>query len=518
MRSGFLGHTITFLFTLMAWLALVGATEARTIPAWQAETLKSIVRIVSQKCVGPCQDPDQDRWVRRGSGFVTTLSNFDRPVIVTALHVVAGANKITYQFTEVDKTTIDGKVIAVDRYNDVAILALGDNSNPQPLQLSTTLPQDNQVIVYGYKEGSLEIISDEGRIKLKGPTTLRKAPIGDTARNAIARLRYPDLDMTIVALEEAINPGDSGAPVFDIDGDVVGMAEGGLPSSATQLTWMVPSQSLLNVRKTASDVADFDASSYTDFFHAFYTFSERQSSTRIGLHPAVKFTLGWRADFEPLSGYGGRISENYETLIGLPPGPFGSVIIERESDFFPRLDEDIYRLVTSASLEVTCYRAAVFEKILLSESPYLPQSDFYMSIPMPEFTNAEGGVTLSYTWKGPAPGLVLLSSNGLVSYRPGYGQYTRHPDIHNVEDLYGGACKLSITGNRYSPTDDQTRRLSKELRFGAMCLDIFFTDQSYTPVSFTSFLPLGKELSDGQIWGYIPDFETDGTVDQQSCM
>ncbi|MGO7171155.1 serine protease [Rhizobium leguminosarum] len=523
MRTGIINNHFLAAIAAIGSLVVWHPCNAQTVPTWQNDALKSLVRIVSQKCFGPCQKPEEDRWVRTGSGFVTSLPNFDGPVIVTALHLVAGADRITYEFAEVEAKRVEADLIATDRYNDVAILALDNAAGRLPLELTTSLPQSNQVIVYGYKQGAQFAMSDQGRLKLRGPTALRQVPIGENAINAIAKLGYPDLDMTIVPLEEAVNPGDSGAPVFDYEGRVVGMAEGGLPSSAAQLSWMVPSSSLLGIAaKGAATEANYDAAGSADFFDAFYTFSEKRSVTKIGLRPSVKFTLGWRADFEPLSSYQIRVnalvSPDYKVLDKFPKGVLGSSIFPRDSEFFPRPTEGIYPLLTSASLQIICYRAQVFDKILLQGSRDLPQSDIYLKVPISDFKDAEGGVSLSYDWNGPGPSLVIISSNGLVSYKPGYGRYARHPDINNIEDLYGGACNVSVVGKDYELSSDQTQRLTKELRFGAVCLDIFFTDQSYTPVSFASYLPLGKELSDGEIWGFIPSIETNGTVDQQSCM
>ena len=80
--------------------------------------------------------------MRRGSGFVVSLAGFDHPVLMTALHLVAGANMITYQFTETGGQKTRATVVAIDKDNDIAILGLQsfEAFDRVPLELASDLP------------------------------------------------------------------------------------------------------------------------------------------------------------------------------------------------------------------------------------------------------------------------------------------------------------------------------------------------------------------------------------------
>jgi S1-C subfamily serine protease len=230
--------------------------SAQDVPEWQAEKTKALARIESQRCYGSCTPIEVDKTARTGTGFLVRLDGFDRPVVVTALHVVAGANFITLAFTEINESKFPVEVLAVDQDADIAILAAPDAAaSIEPLTLEDPPAAGSMVIVYGCKEGAFKPISDVGRVKLMAPAMLGQLPLGKTF-GILLQLGYPDLELPIVTLEEVLTPGDSGAPVFNLGGGVVGMAHGGLPSAAAQVTWMVPASRILHLRPEALEVSD----------------------------------------------------------------------------------------------------------------------------------------------------------------------------------------------------------------------------------------------------------------------
>jgi hypothetical protein len=68
----------------------------------------------------------------------------------------------------------------------------------------------------------------------------------------IKEIRYPGENVEIVVVEEALTSGDSGGPVFDKNGLVIGMVQGGIPSSSTQIGWMIPIRLVKSFRNRAN--------------------------------------------------------------------------------------------------------------------------------------------------------------------------------------------------------------------------------------------------------------------------
>jgi putative serine protease PepD len=140
-----------------------------------------------------------------GSGFVIDEEGH----IVTNQHVVDDAESVQVEFS--DGTDVDAEVVGTDPSTDVAVLDVDrPSSELTPLQFAPTggLEVGNPVIVLGSPfglEGSLTtgVISAVGR-EIQSPN-------GFTIENA-------------VQTDAALNRGNSGGPVLDTQGRVVGVA------------------------------------------------------------------------------------------------------------------------------------------------------------------------------------------------------------------------------------------------------------------------------------------------------
>lgn len=150
-----------------------------------------------------------------GSGFV--YDNMGH--IVTNNHVIEGAELVDVTF--IDGTTYSAKVIGTDPYADLAVLEFEDLSNfvsrhkIRPLELgnSTEVKVGDQVIAIGNPLGlsgsmSYGIVSQVGR-HFPEPG---------------AAFSIPD----IIQTDADINAGNSGGPLFDFNGEVIGVNSGGL--------------------------------------------------------------------------------------------------------------------------------------------------------------------------------------------------------------------------------------------------------------------------------------------------
>jgi serine protease Do len=148
------------------------------------------------------QQPRQQKQIRRGqgSGFIITSDGY----ILTNNHVVEGAEKITVKFS--DDKELPAKVIGRDPETDVAVIKVDANNLPT-VQLgdSDKLKVGEWVIAIGNPFGLSHTVT-AGIVSAKG-------------RSRIGLSEYEDFIQT----DAAINFGNSGGPLLNIDGKVVGI-------------------------------------------------------------------------------------------------------------------------------------------------------------------------------------------------------------------------------------------------------------------------------------------------------
>jgi putative serine protease PepD len=141
-----------------------------------------------------------------GSGFVADGSGH----IVTAAHVIDGASSIKVRFS--DGTTRTARLLGKDNAIDVAVLKVdpsGLNLHPLPLGSSGSLRVGEPVMAIGSPFGFAESLSTG---VVSGLDRTIQAPNGFTVAHAIQT-------------DAALNPGNSGGPILDSSGRVIGIAD-----------------------------------------------------------------------------------------------------------------------------------------------------------------------------------------------------------------------------------------------------------------------------------------------------
>ncbi|HMK84653.1 MAG TPA: Do family serine endopeptidase [Steroidobacteraceae bacterium] len=137
-----------------------------------------------------------------GSGFIISSDGY----VLTNAHVVADASEVTVKLT--DRREFRAKVIGVDKRSDVALIKIpatglptvrcGDPSRIRPGQWAIAIGSpfgfDNSV--------TAGVISAVGR------------PLPDDSGTSF---------VTFIQTDAAVNPGNSGGPLFNIDGQVIGI-------------------------------------------------------------------------------------------------------------------------------------------------------------------------------------------------------------------------------------------------------------------------------------------------------
>jgi S1-C subfamily serine protease len=127
--------------------------------------------------------------------------------------------------------TFPAKVVAKDESNDLALLKI--DGNPFVPRKFIPIQIGDKVLTAHYKEAVLNTdLPDAGqKILLAGYPLGRPYPVVQEGSVASVAHSLPEFGPTLkILISTVANPGNSGGPVLNRDGKVIGILEGGLPS------------------------------------------------------------------------------------------------------------------------------------------------------------------------------------------------------------------------------------------------------------------------------------------------
>lgn len=147
---------------------------------------------------GPQQEgPGEERPRGVGSGFVLTPDGF----VMTNAHVIEGADEVYVNLT--DKREFKARVVGVDKRTDVAVVKIEAKGLPAVT------------------------IGDVGRLKVGEWVMAIGTPFGlentVTAGIVSAKARDTGEEVRFIQTDVAVNPGNSGGPLINMRGEVVGI-------------------------------------------------------------------------------------------------------------------------------------------------------------------------------------------------------------------------------------------------------------------------------------------------------
>ncbi len=164
--------------------------------------------------------PQERRTTGIGSGVIVDEAGY----IVTNFHVIADAEAVVVELSD-GRIVDDVRVVGVDRSSDLAVLKInagkltavewGDSEKLEP---------GDQVLAIGNPFGLAHTVT-AGIISAKD-------------RPASTRMAYQDFLQT----DTAINPGSSGGPLVNLDGDVVGINTAILGETYQGISFAIPSR------------------------------------------------------------------------------------------------------------------------------------------------------------------------------------------------------------------------------------------------------------------------------------
>ncbi len=167
-----------------------------------------------------------------GSGFFVTSNGY----VVTNYHVVENANEITV--STYDGSTYPALVRGYEEANDIAVLKVSGDFTPAELGSSADLQVGDDILVIGNPLGNLSYTFTDGVVSY-----LNRMITGDTGTT-----------INMFQTNAAINEGNSGGPVYDMNGRVVGIASAKYTASAVEgLGFCIP---IDDVRGMISDIIE----------------------------------------------------------------------------------------------------------------------------------------------------------------------------------------------------------------------------------------------------------------------
>jgi S1-C subfamily serine protease len=173
--------------------ANVGPPPARVPAGAAAAAAASVVRVVGQACGLGIE----------GSGWVAAPG-----FVVTNAHVIAGEGGDTVVQAAGNPPSLRAVAVLFDAHNDIAVLRVAGLS-ARPLRIATTPPTGTAGAILGYP--------------LDGPLNEQPARLGQTQLTSTddAYGQGPVL-RTISSLRGLVRPGNSGGPIVDAAGAVIG--------------------------------------------------------------------------------------------------------------------------------------------------------------------------------------------------------------------------------------------------------------------------------------------------------
>ena len=165
-----------------------------------------------------------DAYIASGTGFVYKKDG-NKYYILTNHHVIDGGNKVTITFT--DGKVVETKVVGSDQYSDIAVLSMeskdeltvaslgkNDNSRVGDTTFAVGAPLDS---AYSWTVT---------RGILSGKDRLVEVSLNNSRNN--------DYIMKVLQTDAAINSGNSGGPLCNSNGEVIGITSLKLVSSGVE--------------------------------------------------------------------------------------------------------------------------------------------------------------------------------------------------------------------------------------------------------------------------------------------
>ena len=200
-------------------------------------------------------------YIASGTGFVYRQDG-DTYYLLTNYHVIENGDNVTVTFT--NESVVETEIVGYDEYSDIAVLAI---------------KSDEELMVAELGDNSLSRVGDTA-FAVGAP--LDSAYSWTVTRGIISgKDRFVEVDsnstvMKVMQTDTAINSGNSGGPLCNANGEVIGITSLKLVSSGVEgMGFAIPIEDAV---EKAEQIIDGEVISYpyigismTDFASAYYT-------------------------------------------------------------------------------------------------------------------------------------------------------------------------------------------------------------------------------------------------------
>ena len=193
-----------FMLSLVTFCAISITTNAQQLRDAFRKVSQAVV-IVRTKRVEVAPSADEPMAIIDGLGSGVLISNDGK--VLTAAHVVQTASVATVEF--LDGQTINAQVIGSDVQSDVALLQLREMPKgvaPVTLGDSDKMEVGDQIFVIGAPYGISQTLS-----------------VGHLSGRHRLNTNNQSTSIEFLQTDAAINNGNSGGPMFDMQGNVIGI-------------------------------------------------------------------------------------------------------------------------------------------------------------------------------------------------------------------------------------------------------------------------------------------------------
>lgn len=223
LRRNLIGMAALSLIAASCSIDLSGGAGTAALPVDPNEPVAGVVRKVLPAVVNVTTDVFRPGVTQTSQGVGTGFVVGSDGVIVTNCHVVEGASKITVFTSEEKPAKYEARVIGGDCLHDLAVLQIDAKGLPTvTIGESSSLQLGQRVVALGYAlalEGGPSVTT--GIVSSLDRTVRARDPQCDVCENGV-RI-YED----VVQTDAAINQGNSGGPLVDMRGRVVGINSAG---------------------------------------------------------------------------------------------------------------------------------------------------------------------------------------------------------------------------------------------------------------------------------------------------
>jgi len=178
-------------------------SSTATNPDWEkvaAAVKESVVAIDVNTVMGEAQ----------GSGFVLDTAGH----LLTNNHVVSGASNGTVRISLADGRLYDATVVGQDASTDLAVLAL----KSPPSDLKPVVLGDSASVAVG-----APVMAVGNPLGLANTVTVGIVSAIDRPVSSTSQETNTNVTTNAIQIDAAVNPGNSGGPLFDFEGRVIGI-------------------------------------------------------------------------------------------------------------------------------------------------------------------------------------------------------------------------------------------------------------------------------------------------------